>query len=287
MTMRKALIVVSIVVILLAAGAWWLFSVPAAAAAVLYVDEGTVEVDVGKGWMQGADEMELSQGAKVRTRDGAASVIMLDGEVMSLGPNTEVSLSEVSPQGIIIQQLAGETWHKVTKVSGVPLYEVATPTTVATVRGTEFFVSVGEEDEVVVEEGEIEVGFVDTPSKKLHMGPTRKMRMQKQLDKMIEEEWSDDPRAAKFKEKYIKHLKKARMREIKRHDKLMGMAKKQYGITDQQIEQYLSDVDEGKEDEDKAFEQVPAPLKKKAERTYKITKAIKKAKEKQVNRQRP
>ncbi len=264
-----------VVVILIAAGAFWLFSTPPVTAAILYVDEGTVEVDTGSGWTQGMDEMELPVGTKVKTGTGSASVVMLEGEVMHLEPGTEVALSEITDQKIKITQIIGETWHKVTKISGISTYEVETPNTVATVRGTEFFVK---DDDVVVEEGEVEVGFVKTPSKKLMVKSKRTMKMQAALDTMTEDVFEEDARAGKFKEKYIKHLKRMRMREIKKHDKLMNLAKKRYGINDEQVHQYLDDVDEGKQDEDKAYHAIPGPLKKKAERAYKITKAIKRAK---------
>ncbi len=278
--MNKAVATIGvIVVILIAAGAFWLFSVPPATAAVLYVDEGTVEIDVGKGWVPGQDEMELLAGAKVRTGAGAASVVMLEGEVMHLEPQTEVTLQEISDQTIKITQLLGETWHKVTKISGISTYEIETPSTVATVRGTEFYVTSDEEDAIAVEEGEVEVGFVKTPSKKLMVGPKRKMRMQAKLDTMTEEEFTDDPRAAKFKENYIKKLQRMRMREIKKNERLINVAMKRYGVTDEKMRQFLDDVDEGRQDEDKLYEQVPKPLRKKAERAYKITKAIKKARQ--------
>ena len=272
-------VVGGVLVVLVAIGAYWALSAPAVTAAVLYVDEGTVEVNTGSGWTQGSDEMELPAGAQVRTGSGAASVVLLEGEVMHLEPNTEVTLSEVSENKIKILQTLGETWHKVTKISGVSTYEVETPNTVATVRGTEFYVNTGEDDDIAVEEGEVEAGFVKQPSKKLMVKSKHKMKMQAKLDKMTEEELGDDARVAKFQEKYIKHLKRIRLREIRKQGKLGKMMMKRYGVTDENMQQYLDDVDEGRQDEDKAYEQVPGPLKKKVERAYKITKAIKRAKQ--------
>jgi hypothetical protein len=267
-----------IAVILVAAGAFWLLSVPPASAAVLYIDEGTVEVDLGQGWVQGSDEMELSQGAKVRTGEGSASVILLAGEVLHLEPNTEVALSEIGKDKMHIKQFAGETWHKITKISGITSYEVETPNTVATVRGTEFYVKMGEEDEIAVGEGEVEVGFAKAPSKKLVMGAMRRMKMRHQFDEMVEEELLDDPRLGKFREKYVRHLKRMRMHEIKKNGQLVRMAQKRYGFDDEKMKQFLDEVDEGRRDEDAMYKQVPGALKKKAERAYKITKAIKRAK---------
>ena len=279
--MNKKLVIIGIVVLLVGALLFWLFAAPSVAAAVLYIDEGTVEVDQGKGWVPGSDEMELGPGAKVRTSTGSASVIILEGEVVHLEPNTEISLDDVSKDSIRIKQTAGETWSKITKISGISTFEVETPNTVATVRGTELFVTVGDdEDDVEVGDGEVEVGFAKKPGEKHKVSAMHKMRMQHKLDKMTEEVVSDDARITKFREKYVKHLQRMRMREIKKHGVLMGAAKTRYGIADDQVQRYLDDVDAGKQDEDKAFAQVPGMLKKNAERTYKITKEIKKAKQK-------
>jgi hypothetical protein len=266
----------ALAVVILLAAVFWTLSAPPITAAVLYIDNGVVEVDIGNGWVQGADEMELGEGAKVRTGKGSASVVLQEGEVMSLEPNTEVELSELSKNKISIRQVAGETWNKITKISGITSYEVETPNTVATVRGTEFFLATNVEDDLLVEEGEVDFGFIKTPSKKIGVNAKNKAKAKGQ--DIIEETFTTDPRAAKFKEKYIKHLRQIRMREIKKNKMLLGIAKKQYGVTDDQIQQYLIDADEGRVDIDSDYKQVPGVFKGKIERAYLITKAIRKAK---------
>ncbi len=266
----------ALAVVVLLAGVFWTLSAPPISAAVLYIDNGVVEVDIGNGWVQGADEMELGEGAKVRTGDGSASVVLQEGEVMSLEPNTEVELSELSKNKISIRQIAGETWNKITKISGISSYDVETPNTVATVRGTEFFLATNVEDDLLVEEGEVDFGFIKTPSKKIGIKAKNKAKAKGQ--DITEETFTTDPRAAKFKEKYIKHLKQIRMREIKKNKALLGIAKKQYGVTDDQLQKYLEDADEGRTDIDADYKQVPGVFKGKIERAYLITKAIRKAK---------
>lgn len=272
---KKVVVPVCVLGVLVLAVAFWAFWIPSPTAAVLYIDEGSVEVDLGNGWVAASDEMELGEGAKVRTAEGTASVVLMEGEVMHIEPNSEVSLTEISGSRIRIKQVLGETWHKVTKVSGIATYEVETPTTVATVRGTEFFVK---NDEVAVDEGEVEVGFVKTPSKKLMLKTKRMMKLNEQFDEMNENVFESDPRSLKFKELYIKHLKRMRMRELLKHNKLMTIAKKTYGVSEEQVRQYLDDVDEGRQDEDVAYAKVPSMMKKKVERAYQLTKAIKTAK---------
>jgi len=274
---KKITIPCGIFAVLLVTVAFWAFWIPPATAAILYVEEGAVEADTGNGWAAATDEMELEEGAKVRTGEGTASVVLLEGEVMHMEPHSEIALRELGSSRIRITQILGETWHKVTRISGVSTYKVETPSTVATVRGTEFFVAMGTEDEVAVDEGEVETGFVKSPSKKLMLTAKRKARMMATED-IIDSDMVDDPRPAKFKQMYIERLQRMRMREIKKNGALMSMAKKTYGITDESIQQYLDDVDNGRQDEDATYAKVPDMLKKKVERAYQLTKAIKKAK---------
>lgn len=274
---KKIVIPCGILAVLLITVAFWAFWIPPATAAILYVEEGSVEADTGNGWAAATDEMELEEGAKVRTGEGTASIVLLEGEVMHLEPHSEIALRELGGSGIRITQLLGETWHKVTRISGVSTYEVETPSTVATVRGTEFFVKMDTEDEIAVDEGEVETGFVKSPSKKLMLTAKRKARMMPTED-IVDSEMSDDPRPAKFKHMYIQKLQRMRMREIRKNGAVLSMAKKTYGVTDESMQQYLDDVDNGRKDVDEAYAQVPDMLKKKLDRAYRLTKAIRKAK---------
>ena len=277
--MRKTiLIIVAIVVIAVAGFFIWISMPPAPTTAVLYVESGVVEVDLGKGWQSAVDEMELDENSKVRTMDGEASVVLLAGEVVHLEPNTEISLDEVSDDKISIKQLAGETWNKVSGISGVAVYEVGTPTTVATVRGTEFFVKIGELDEVGVLEGVVDLAPL-TDRTKIHKIKAMRKAFMDKLGEVREEELGpeDIERAKRFKEKYIANLKATRLHEILKHKTLLKMAKTRYGVDEAKIKQFLEDVDAGKENEDELYEQIPGFLKKRAELPYKITKFIKKA----------
>lgn len=266
--------------IVLIAGLYWLFSAPSVSAAVLYVDNGTVAVDVGHGWERGEDEMELPQGAKIKVGpESSASVVLLEGEVMHLEPLTTVVLDTITDNRIHITQLSGETWNKVTKISGISTFEVETPTTVATVRGTEFFVSVGDEDDIVaVSEGDVDVSPANDTKDMQKIKPDQQMRHKKKTNQMVIEKFNNPALIQKFRAKYVKHLQQMRMRELRKNAKLMGLAKKRYGITDKDVTQHLKDLDEGKKDADAEYQQVPGMLKKKVARAYKLTQAIKKAK---------
>ncbi len=64
-------------------------------------------------------------------------------------------ITEAGETSVTIQQDAGRTWNTVLKVSGIDDYEVQTPTTVASVRGTTFDVHifVGNQTDIGVNRG--------------------------------------------------------------------------------------------------------------------------------------
>jgi hypothetical protein len=241
-----------------------------ATAAILYVERGSVEVDTGKGWQAGTDEMELSKNSKVRTADGEATVVFYEGEIMHLEPNSEVQLDELSKNEIHVTQLAGETWNKVTKISGVSEFTVETPSTVATVRGTEFAIN---DNEIYVMEGGVEYGTQDKSPIMVKGGNMA-------IKQIMKEEGISPERLAKlqqFPEKYEKILKKIRAREIRKHKGVLKMAASK-GFTEEKIKHQLNEMDEGRQDEDKTYQEVPSIMKPRARRAYLLTKEIKKAK---------
>ncbi len=265
--MKKIIIAVIVILALLGIG-YFVLAPKAATAAILYVERGQVEVNTGTGWQTGSDEMELKKGSGVRTADGEATVVLLEGEVMHLEPNSEVKLEQISRKKIKITQLAGETWNKVTKISGISEFIVETPTTVATVRGTEFALN---EEELAVTDGEVGYGPKGEPSKiKVRKGKRALAKT------MQEEDIAELARFKQFPEKYEKILQRVRAREIRKHQQILKMAEKR-GYTEEKIRAQLNEVDEDRENEDKLYEQAPLLVKPKAKRAYMLTKEIKRA----------
>ncbi len=266
--MKKLIIAIAVILVLLGIG-YFIIAPKSATAAILYVESGQVEVNTGSGWQTGTDEMELKKGSQVKTGDGEATVVLLEGEVVHLQPNSEIRLDEISGKKIHISQLAGETWNKVTKISGISEFTIETPTTVATVRGTEFILN---DEELDVEEGEVDYGPKTGERIKVRGG-------KRVLARMMKEENIPEERLAhikNFPEKYEKILKKVRVREIRKHRQALKMAERR-GFTEQRINEQLNEIDEGRQDEEKAYEQIPALMKPKAKRAYLLTKEIKRA----------
>jgi len=265
--MKKLLIISSIILLIIVAIVFFVVAPKPATAAVLYIERGAVEVNEGDGWETAADELELSKGDHVKTGDGEATIVFWEGEIMHLEPNSEVKLDGISKSTVEVSQLAGETWNKITRLSGISEYTIETPTTVATVRGTEFMLNM---DEIMVKDGEVEFGPINEPGKMMV-----KAGMHVMADMMQKEASQEDmARIESFPDKYVKILKRVRAREIRKHKTILGMMEER-GMSEEELHQQLEEVDAGRESEDKLYQQMPGIMKPKAKRTYMITKEIK------------
>lgn len=269
--MKQGLIVGIVIIAALALGGFFLLAPAAATPGLLYIQHGEVEVNQGSGWTKAADEMELDMGDQVRTRTGEATVVLLEGEVIHLEADTHITIDTLRSKDIKINQLAGETWSKVTKISGISDYRVDTPSTVATVRGTEYYLTLFE---VQVTEGTVQYWNKNTPQNKILV---RKNNMAL-ADELIEKPMTSEDKAkfTELRQTYIETLKKVRWREVKKHQRLLDMASKR-GATEDDIKQWLDEVDNGVKSEDQLFHKVPVFLRPKAQRTYDLTKVIKQA----------
>jgi hypothetical protein len=124
------------------------------AATTITIISGDIQVRHGSGSFAAANDGDvLTAGDTVRTGDGARAVLTyFEGSTVSLEPNTELAIEDASTLTdgstiIVMQQNLGRTWHVVTKlVTGGSKYEVRTPASTASVRGTTFTVDVGVED---------------------------------------------------------------------------------------------------------------------------------------------
>ncbi|MFQ5492745.1 MAG: FecR domain-containing protein [Candidatus Dojkabacteria bacterium] len=127
---------------------------------ILVLEEGEVFYKTSGEYIQlDSDEIKLESGTFVKTGDGLAHVILADNSLISMDKDTEMQVS-FDDEGTDIQQLIGNTWHRVQKLSSDQEYEVETPNLLAAVRGTKFGVNVAGSDdsEVFVVEDTVKVG---------------------------------------------------------------------------------------------------------------------------------
>jgi len=145
---KKLLLIISIIVVICIIVFVWftLYSnlAKAEATAQLIVESGSVQVKQSGGtWTIAENGTILHQSDSVKTGDKSyASIIFFGSSIVRLDGNTEVTLQEllkdIDETSVKINQDAGRTWNTVSKISGIDNYEVHTPTTVASVRGTSF-----------------------------------------------------------------------------------------------------------------------------------------------------
>ena len=145
---KKFLFILPVIIILCIIGVIWFALGPgvvkAESKAQLIIESGTVQVKhAGESWISAENGMILYQSDSVKTGDNAsASLILFESSIIRLDSNTEVTLREIIQQegetSVKIEQDLGRTWNTVRNISGIDNYEVQTPTTIASVRGTSF-----------------------------------------------------------------------------------------------------------------------------------------------------
>ena len=160
-------IILFIAIIFIIAVLWFVLSPGVGEKAQLVVESGVVEVKHGGGaWVAAENGMDLYQSDSVRTGDNSsASVILFKTSIVRLDSNTEVKLEELIREeetSVTLKQDSGRTWNTISKISGIDNYEVQTPTTVASIRGTAFVVIVFENDSTYygVEHGVLNVSSI-------------------------------------------------------------------------------------------------------------------------------
>ena len=125
------------------------------AVAQLIIDSGTVEIKQGSAaWTLAENGMMLSSSDSIRTNNNStASIILFESSIIRLDNNTQITLSEImhmyGKTDVQITQEKGRTWNTVLKISGIDTYEVHTPTAVASVRGTTFFVQIEQNGTII------------------------------------------------------------------------------------------------------------------------------------------
>ena len=238
--------------------------------AFLNIESGNVEVDQGKGWTSAEDGMELSLEDKVKTgEDGSAVIVLYESILVELDPNTEVSIEQLSKDKVKLNQQSGSTWNKFAAISGIKSFEVETPTTVATVRGCEFWVDM---DSVGVEEGAVDAKM---KGKLLKLVAGRKGVLRDGVASEEDLTPEDLQKALHKKEIIIKHLKKLRMDEMNKHSIAVGLIKTAKGYTDEDITRFINKLDNGELDENSVRQRSPLPAKS-LEKFAKMTTEIKK-----------
>jgi urease gamma subunit len=230
-------------------GAYFYFTGSSETVAYLNIESGGVQVNPGNGWQSASDQMELKKDYSVKTLDdGQASIVFFESDTMELDPNTEVQIAQLVANQVTIGQKSGQTWNRVNKLTGTREYSVETPNSVATVRGTGFGVNVTENgDEIAVDDGTVQCGSRDGKTVKDIIEYRKCMVKNGQVSEgeVSREQLLIMKKRIGFA---INILERLQMREIAKKRFMINILKKRYNFTDDDLKQFIHDVNTGKKD---------------------------------------
>lgn len=246
-------LVFAVILFVAIAGVYGLFS--SRASAKVLVKSGSVQVDSGSGYESVSNELKLKHDYKVKNIDGDAAIVIFDSIIVDLQKGSEVVVSDLVKDNINLFQAKGSTWNKFMKLAGIGSFQISTPKSVATVRGTEFGVS---EDEVLVADGIVDVSF-DSSSVSLFALQKSQIRDGVVVAVGLTEE--DKLKVLSNMKKMLEVMRYVREIEIGRHTIIVGIVKKQYGWSDEDVKNKLKELDENNEDLDTLAEKLPFKVK--------------------------
>ncbi len=211
--------------------------------AVLVVESGSVEVSQSP-FRQATGQIQISGGNVVRTNAGGkASIVFFGSSTLRLEENTTLTLSELDvkkkERKVSLKQDSGRIWNKVIKLSGIEDFSLETPDAVATIRGTAFDSLIKENSTTVaVVEGTVNVR---STSQNADINADQQANIAADLltitKPLIEDDWI---RENKVKDE--KFLLELRNRIKSKYWVYIIIAKSQYKLTDQQVDEYIDNA---------------------------------------------
>ncbi len=234
-------------------------SSPPAPVAQLIIDSGQAELMRQGAWEGSESGTELLQGDSVRTLEGSeARIIFFESTVMRLAPETEVEIQALSPDPddsyVYIRQESGRTWNKILKLSGISSYEVETPTTVVSVRGTAFSLKVeaGLTD-LQLAEGEVNASTYEVREGvkerlrtiRLSAGKALKVRADAIREELKPADMAEDEFIRRQLQRDKEFLEAVKARLVKRLKPYVPVIKERYGITDEQVRSMVDEFISG------------------------------------------
>lgn len=143
---KRLPLIVSVVLIICIIGVLWFVlsqDVSAGEERAQLIDiSGDVQIKHDGAWKTAVNGSYLFVSDSVKTgSSSSATIVLFRSSLIRLDNNTEITLKEILEEletSVTIEQEAGRTWNTISKISGIDNYEVETPTTVASVRGTSF-----------------------------------------------------------------------------------------------------------------------------------------------------
>jgi hypothetical protein len=109
---------------------------------------GKVFVDTGSGWQKCYESMILEENSTIKTEPRSkVTILMDDNSKIQLKANSQLKLTSISTLDKVINLIKGKSVFKISRLFNGRKFQCKTPVAVCSVRGTEFTVEVGENNE--------------------------------------------------------------------------------------------------------------------------------------------
>ena len=247
---KKFLVIIPVIIILcLIILTWYMLSNPSSTAkAQLIIDSGTVHFKHDSGsWVSAQNGMLLYQSDSLKTGNNTtASVILFESSIIRLDSNTEITIEQIIQEedeiNVKIIQDSGRTWNTVAKISGIDNYEVHTPTTVASVRGTSFDVNISDDGNTTigVGNGTVKVSSIENGTVKDTIETKQNQSVlidPKKMDQPLETKpFKKDDWIIKNQQKDKELQANLKAELYRRIEQYIPQLKEEYGITDEELD---------------------------------------------------
>jgi predicted transcriptional regulator len=251
-------------------GAYFYISQSSTQVAVLNIESGSVLVDRGNGFVEAIDGMKLKLDNSVKTGEsGAASIILYESAIVSLDPNTEVTIDSLAKDNIKVSQKSGSTWSKFTGLLGLTGMSIETPETVATVRGTSFGINMSG---IIVGEGRVGI-FKDGKSDEVGEGEALDWFGENFAKRNLTAE--EKARVIVQIKKHMEILKKIRMNEIEKKKFIVTKLLSANNLSYSELGNYLEALDSDDSNLTEISNKIPVRIAS-AEKVFGLTEKIRK-----------
>ena len=245
--MKTIFIVLSVIaaIVIVLGGIFYTSFLMAGPLATLVIDSGNVQYKSAGDWQDASSGMSLKQDYSVKTLENSAAKIIFSNSVMRLDANTEIALSNLDASSVSIAQIAGKTWSKVLKISGISDYEVSTPDAIATVRGTAFDIEVGNGTKIGVAEGNVTAQVNGTNVQEI-IGANMQATINSGDSQINEVELLLDAWINSNIEKDTQYREELKAKLKSKYSFLLNIAKSQNDISDDEVNKLIDEWLDGK-----------------------------------------
>ena len=275
--MKKAIVIpIVVVLVLLVASIMFVFMNKSPVGFDVTLKRGDVSVltqNDGEWVKLTEQEIFFKELKSIRTDDGEAILTIKNSVIVTIQPNSLINIQDVLNENeITIEQKSGSSWSKFVGVMGVTDYNVETAHTVASVRGTGFYTNTTDDYSVfMLGEGELDIkDWNETlqPFQKVIIYNNQTIELQNLTPEEIE-------MLKQMMKEDLEKIRIVRQTIIDNNGVLVSSLKSLTDASDEEIDKFLLDVDEGRINDREMAEQSPISLPADSELVFDLNDEIK------------